>query len=114
MVFENGLLESVKNVTLRKVYNNFHDQLNKDIKSKRKSNNVFNFADKARNLYGTNKENYKKLLTKNITKTYRKTTNKIYSNTNKEAKAIANNYEIAERVDCLFTDDRCLHHIKRP
>ena len=57
MDFENGLLESVKNVTLRKVYNNFHDQLNKDIKSKRKSNNVFNFADKARNLYGTNKEN---------------------------------------------------------
>ena len=31
--FENGLLELVKNVTFRKVYNNFHDQLDKDIKS---------------------------------------------------------------------------------
>ena len=44
--FENGLLELVKNVTFIKVYNNFHDQPNKDIKSIRKSNNVFIFADK--------------------------------------------------------------------
>ena len=35
------------------------------------------------------------------TKTYRKTNNKIYSNISKEAKAIANNYEIAKKVDCL-------------
>ena len=38
--FEDGLLELVKNVTFRKVYNNFHDQLNKDIKSIMKSSNV--------------------------------------------------------------------------
>ena len=44
--FENDLLELVKNVTFRKVYNNFHDQLNKDIKSIRKWNNVFIFAEK--------------------------------------------------------------------
>ena len=37
----------------------------------------------------------------NITKAYRKATNNIYSNINKEAKAVANSYEIAERVDCL-------------
>ena len=66
--FENGLLELNKNVTLRKVYSNFHDQLNKDIKSIRKSNYVFIFADKTRNLYETSKENYNKLLTENITK----------------------------------------------
>ena len=30
--FENDLSELVKNVTFRKVYNNFHDLLNKDIK----------------------------------------------------------------------------------
>ena len=70
--FENGLLELVKNVTFRKVCNNFRDQLNKDIKSIRKSNNVFIFADKTRNLYETSKESYNKLLTENITKTYRK------------------------------------------
>ena len=79
--------------------------MDKDIKSIRKSNNVFIFADKTRNLYETSKENYNKLLTENISKTYRKTNNKIYSNINKEAKAIANSYEIAERVDCLPMTD---------
>ena len=98
-------MELVKNVTFRKVYSNFHDQRNKDINSIRKSNNVFIFADKARNLYETSKENYNKLLTENITKTYRKATNKIYSNINKEAKAIASNYEIAKRVDGLPMTD---------
>ena len=89
-------------ITFRKVYNNFHDQVNKDIKSIKKSNNVFIFTDKTRNLYEISNENYNRLLTKNITKTYRKTTNKIY---NKEVKAIANNYEIAERVDRLPMTD---------
>ena len=31
--FENDLLDIVKNATFRKVYNNFHGQLNKGIKS---------------------------------------------------------------------------------
>ena len=66
-------------ITFRKVYNNFHDQVNKEIKSIKKSNNVFIFTDKTRNLYEISNENYNKLLTKNITKTYRKTTNKIYN-----------------------------------
>ena len=36
---------------------------------------------------------------------HRKTAKKIYVNINTEAKAIANNYEIAERVDCLPMTD---------
>ena len=102
--FENGLLELIKNVTSRKVYN---IDINNIVltKSIRKSDNVFIFADKTRNLYETSKENCNKLLTENITKTYRKATNNIYSNINKEAKAVANNYEIAERIDCLPMTD---------
>ena len=103
--FENGFLELVKNVTFKKVYNNFHDQLNNDIKSIRKSNNVSIFAGKTRNLSETSKENYNKLLTENTTKTYKKTANKIYSNINKETKAIANNYQVAERVHYLPMTD---------
>ena len=49
--FENVFLELVKNVTFRKVNNNFQDQVIKDIKSIRKSNNIFIFVDKTRNLY---------------------------------------------------------------
>ena len=74
--------------------------MNKDIKSIRKSNNVFVFANKTRNFYETSKEN-----DKNITKTYRKNTIKMYININKEAKAIASKYEISERVNCLPMTD---------
>ena len=55
--FENDLLELVKNATFRKIYNIFHDQLNKDINSIRQSNIIFIFAGKAQNLYETSKEN---------------------------------------------------------
>ena len=41
-----------QNRTFRKVYNNFHDQLNKHITHIRKSKNVFIFVDKTQNLYG--------------------------------------------------------------
>ena len=36
-----------------------------------------------------------------ISKTYRKTNNKAYNSINKEAKAIAEGFEIGDRVDCL-------------
>ena len=48
------------------------------------------------------------MLTENISKTYKKTANKIYGNNKKEAKAISNNYEIAERIDCLTMTDALL------
>ena len=79
--------------------------MNKDIKSIWKSNNIFIFANKTRNFYETSKENYNKLFTQNITKTYRKNTIKMYININKEAKAIASKYEISERVNCLPMTD---------
>ena len=43
--------------------------------------------------------NYNKLLTENIFKTYWKTNNKAYDSINKEAKAIAEEFEIWDRVD---------------
>ena len=61
--FGNSLLELVTSVIFRKIFSDFHDQLHKDIKSIRKSNNVFIFAYKTGNVYKTNKENYNNLLT---------------------------------------------------
>ena len=42
--------------------------------------------------------NYNKLLTENISKTYWKTNCKTYDSINKEAKAIAEEFEIGDRV----------------
>ena len=99
--FENDLQELIKSVKFKKVKDNFLDQLHKDISSIKKSRNVFIFADKTRNIYETDKNTYKKLLTDNISKTYKKMEYNIYNKINKEAKTIANNYGISERVDCL-------------
>ena len=101
MQFENDLLELIKSLKFKKVKNKFLDQLHKDITSIKKSKNVFIFAEKTRNIYETDKNIYSKLLTDNICKTYKKTEHNIYSKINKEAKIIANNYGVSERIDCL-------------
>ena len=67
----------------------------------KKSKNVSICANKTWNIYGTDKNTYSKLLTGNISKIYKKTEHNIYTKINKEAKIIANNYELSERVDCL-------------
>ena len=59
------------------------------------SKNIYNFADNTNNLYETDINSYNKLLTENISKTYRKTNNKACNSINKEAKAIA------KELDCL-------------
>ena len=99
--FESDLLELIKSVKFKKVKNQFLDQLHKDISSINNSKNVFIFADKTRNIYETDKNTYKKLLTDNISKIYKKTEHNIYNKISKESKTIANNYGVSERVGCL-------------
>ena len=98
MQFENDLLELI---TFKVKKKKFLDQLYKDMTSIKKSKNVFIFADKTWNIYETDKNTYSKLLTDSISKTHKKTEHNIYNKINKEAKGIANNYGVLERVDCL-------------
>ena len=100
MEFENDLPELIKSEKFKNVKNKILEQLHKD-KSIKKSKNVLIFADKTRNIYETDKNTYSKLLTDSISKTYKKTEHNIYNKINKEAKGIANNYGVLERVDCL-------------
>ena len=79
--------------------NKFQDELRKEIMSIKKSKNIYIFACKTINFYET--DSYNKLLTKNISKTYQKTNNKVYDSINKEAKVIAEEFEVGDRVDCL-------------
>ena len=95
------LLELIKSLKFKKIKYKFLDQLHKDITSIKISTNVFIFADKTRNIYERYKNTYSKLLTDNISKIYKKTELNIYNKINKEAKVIANNYVVSERVDYL-------------
>ena len=47
------------------------------------------------------KTHYEKLLTDNITKTYKQSNNNVYNSINLEAKHIAKKLEIADRVECM-------------
>ena len=72
-----------------------------DTESIKKSKNIYIFADKTNNLYETDIKNYNKLLINNISKTYKNSDQAIFNTINKEAKHIAEGFDIAERVDCF-------------
>ena len=71
--FENDLLLTIKNIQFRHISSAFQEQLKKDIKEIRQSNHFFVSADKSRNIYEMNKEDYEKLIHENVAKTYEKT-----------------------------------------
>ena len=79
--FENDLLELIKSVKFKEVKNKSSDQLHKDI--------LINETDK---------NTYSKLLTDNISKTYKKTEHNIYNKINKESKMSHKARETREHV----------------
>ena len=72
-----------------------------DIAKIKSSNNLFVFADKTRNIYELDKPSYQKLYTENITKTYKKSDITQYNSINTEAKIIAENLGIDDRLERL-------------
>ena len=99
--FEKDLFDMIKNILFNRGKNDFQKKLDKDIKNIKSSKNLFIFADKTRNIYEVNKETYNKLLTENITKTYKKASSEAYENINNEAKKIATKLKIDDRAECL-------------
>ena len=97
--FENELLFLIKNIQFRKVNNNFQSQLNEDIKQIKGDSKIFVPADKSRNIYKMDKETYEKLLHENITKTYKKTDKKRVRAINVDAKKIAKDLELEDRIE---------------
>ena len=101
IAFENDLVKIIQSVAVKHSYNDFQVQMKSNIESSKKSKNIYIFADKTNNLYETDIKNYNKLLISNISKTYKKSNPTIFNTINKEGKHIAENYDIADRVDCL-------------
>ena len=66
----------VKNIEFRNINNNFQKNLNDDIKRINTTEKVLVKADKSRDIYQLDKNDYKKYLHENITKTYKKSTKK--------------------------------------
>ena len=96
--FENDLYDLVCNIQFSPRRNDFQKQLTKDVKEITSSPNVLVPADKTTNLYSTSKETYKQLLNDNITKSYKKTNDGTKRGIDHEAKAIATNLGLADRM----------------
>ena len=91
----------IKNIQFRHINSTSQEQLKKDIQQIRQSNQLFVSADKSRNIYKMNKEDYEKLMHENITKTYKKTNESKIKTINKSAKKIANRLDLEDRIEKL-------------
>ena len=70
--FETDLYDMVHNIEFKRVSSEFQSNLSKDIKCINEDPLLFIPAEKKNNLYKLSKDNYNKLLTDNILKSYKK------------------------------------------
>ena len=62
----------MKNISFKRTNNPLQTKLKSDIDNTKSSSKIFVPADKLRNIYKLEKDDYYKLLTENMTKTYNK------------------------------------------
>ena len=111
--FESELTLMVNNIKFRNVNNDFHKKLKNDINEIKTCNKILVSADKSRNLYKVEKDQYQKLFRENITKTYKKSTNKKIEKINYTAKQITEKLSTANRVPMLEETEALYYH-QRP
>ena len=92
-------------IKFRNYTNEFQEKMKKDIKMIKNDNRVIVKADKTSNLYKVQPEEYKKLLRDNITKSYETSSDKIIAEINDEAKEIATQLELDDRINIMPIKD---------
>ena len=78
----------------RKLNDNFQEKMKSDILDIKSSLNVLIFADKTINIYKATPQEYNNLLKDNITKSYKKPTNRLEKAINMETKNIAKKFNL--------------------
>ena len=89
----------VQNIEFKKVKFNFPMQLSNDVKNIKKNPKILVPVDKSNNLYELTTEEYNKLQIENISKTYKQITESAINSINTEAKAIAKDLNLDERIE---------------
>ena len=90
---------STSNIQFRSIRNKFFSKLSKDIKSINKTKELLVNADKSTNIYKMSKQDYRKHLRNNITKTYKKSNRNRVNDINLDVKKIVQKLEINDRVE---------------
>ena len=100
-MFEKYLLHIINSIKFRNQINTFQQKLKADINEIKKSTDVFAFADKTSNIYKVTPQENKKLLKESVTKTYKKAPLNVDTAINLEAKCIATNLKLNEKIERL-------------
>ena len=98
MNFENRLLRMIENVKFRHVNCTFQQHLLLDMSNIKKSESLLVPANKTNNFYRMQPADYNTLLQKNITKAYKKANSDCFTTTEAEAKAIATELKLDDRI----------------
>ena len=101
--FEEDVSRMISSIEFRNIKDPFLNTINEDLKKVNSSKNVFVFADKTRNLYEVTPEEYNKILTENISKSYKLGNNNLTDDINAELQMITSKLSIGDRVDTMAT-----------
>ena len=99
------VIHLVSNVKFRKISDPFLNNIARDMEKVNSSQNVLIFADKTRNVYEAAPEAYNKLLTDNITKTYKLGSDDISDDINFELKNITSNICLSRIVSTQWREE---------
>ena len=99
--FEKDLFNVVTSLKFRKLNDSFQGKMKSDILDISSSPNVLIFRDKTSNLYKAAPQEYNKLLKDNITKSYKKSTDRLEKIINMETKNISKKNQLSDRIECL-------------
>lgn len=97
--FENDMLKMVENVEFRRYCNQFQSSLKEDLRKINATNKILVPADKTRNIYCLNHEDYDKILTENITSTYKHAEQTLIDEINTEFNELSTKLKISDRIN---------------
>ena len=97
--FENDFYDMVRNIELKNVKSSFQQELRHDVKRIKEDQKLLILAGKTNNLYRLTTDEYNKLLTENISKSYKKTDKSSLNRINTESKNIAKDLKLEERIE---------------
>ena len=88
----------IRRIEFEPVWIEFQRKLSEDLRSIKRSNKIFVSPDKTWNMYGLDPKEYDKLLSNNVTKSYKKSNIKTVNEINKEANVLTEKLKINDRV----------------
>ena len=109
--FENDLYSVIEKLEFSRHRSQFQKQLLSDVEKIKNSKDVFILGDKTPNVYEVNASEYNKLLHNSINTHYKKAADETELNINREARDIAKDLELDDRIDKL-TNNECYITLK--